>query len=39
MGCSENECDGLMDAPGSVIMSSGVGPDYNPETFTVVYPK
>jgi ribose transport system substrate-binding protein len=29
----------LMDAPGSVIMSSGVGPDYNPETFTAVYPK
>jgi hypothetical protein len=29
----------LMDAPGSVIMSSGVGPEYNPETFTAVYPK
>ncbi|QBY00061.1 sugar ABC transporter substrate-binding protein [Rhodophyticola sp. CCM32] len=29
----------LMDAPGSVIMSSGVGPDYNPETFSAVYPR
>ena len=29
----------LMDKPGSVIMSSGVGPDYDPETFTADYPK
>lgn len=29
----------LMDAPGSVIMSSGVGPDYDPETFSAVYPR
>lgn len=29
----------LMDAPGSVIMSSGVGPDYNPETFSANYPR
>jgi ribose transport system substrate-binding protein len=29
----------LMDKPGSVIMSSGVGPDYNPETFKADYPK
>ena len=29
----------LMDKPGSVIMSSGVGADYNPETFTADYPR
>lgn len=29
----------LMDAPGSVIMSSGVGADYNPETFSADYPR
>ncbi|WP_187432245.1 hypothetical protein ROLI_000170 [Roseobacter fucihabitans] len=29
----------LMDKPGSVIMSSGVGVDYDPATFTAVYPK
>lgn len=29
----------LMDAPGSVIMSSGVGADYNPETFKADYPR
>lgn len=29
----------LMDKPGSVIMSSGVGPDYDPATFKAVYPK
>ena len=29
----------LMDKPGSVIMSSGVGADYDPATFKAVYPK
>ena len=29
----------LMDKPGSVIMSSGVGKDYDPETFKADYPK
>lgn len=29
----------LMDKPGSVIMSSGVGADYDPATFNAVYPK
>ncbi len=29
----------LMDKPGSVIMSSGVGADYDPTTFKAVYPK
>lgn len=29
----------LMDKPGSVIMSSGVGADYNPETFSATYPR
>ena len=29
----------LMDKPGSVIMSSGVGPDYDPETFSADYPR
>ncbi len=29
----------LMDKPGSVIMSSGVGVDYDPATFSAVYPK
>jgi len=29
----------LMDKPGSVIMSSGVGADYDPATFSAVYPK
>jgi ribose transport system substrate-binding protein len=29
----------LMDKPASVIMSSGVGADYDPETFSAVYPK
>lgn len=29
----------LMDKPGSVIMSSGVGADYDPATFLAVYPK
>lgn len=29
----------LMDKPGSVIMSSGVGADYDPATFTADYPK
>ncbi|MBV6648870.1 MAG: hypothetical protein KI789_04025, partial [Hoeflea sp.] len=29
----------LMDKPGSVIMSSGVGADYDPATFTANYPK
>ncbi|MEM1130381.1 MAG: substrate-binding domain-containing protein [Pseudomonadota bacterium] len=29
----------LMDKPGSVIMSSGVGADYDPATFSADYPK
>ena len=29
----------LMDKPGSVIMSSGVGADYDPATFSATYPK
>ena len=29
----------LMDKPGSVIMSSGVGADYDPANFKAVYPK
>lgn len=29
----------LMDKPGSVIMSSGVGVDYDPATFSADYPK
>jgi ribose transport system substrate-binding protein len=29
----------LMDKPSSVIMSSGVGVDYDPATFSAVYPK
>lgn len=29
----------LMDKPGSVIMSSGVGADYDPATFSANYPK
>ncbi len=29
----------LMDKPASVIMSSGVGPDYDPETFEADYPR
>ena len=29
----------LMDRPGSVIMSSGVGADYDPETFSADYPR
>lgn len=29
----------LMDAPGSVIMSSGVGADYDPATFSADYPR
>ena len=29
----------LMDKPGAVIMSSGVGPDYDPATFSATYPK
>lgn len=29
----------LMDKPGSVIMSSGVGADYDPETFKADYPR
>ncbi|MBC6439172.1 MAG: substrate-binding domain-containing protein [Rhodospirillales bacterium] len=29
----------LMDKPGSVIMSSGVGADYDPATFSASYPK
>ena len=29
----------LMDKPGAVIMSSGVGPNYDPATFSATYPK